>query len=140
MMNDLVGIIRTEEEMKQALDRLETLKERARKISVRGDRTFNPGWHLTLDLSNMLIVSECIARSALERQESRGGHTRDDFPAMTAEWRQVNLVCRPEGDGVVVDRQPLPAMPLELLSLFDRDELSKYMTDKELESLPEVSA
>ena len=95
-MNDLVGIIRTADEIQEALDRLEKLKERAKRISVQGDRQFNPGWHLALDLSNMLIVSECVARAALAREESRGGHTRDDFPAMSNEWRQVNLICRPE--------------------------------------------
>src|SRR4029078_9750097 len=78
MMNDLVGIIRTKEEVEEALGRLEEIKARAKKISVQGDKVFNPGWHLALDLPNMLIVSECIARSALIREESRGGHTRDD--------------------------------------------------------------
>jgi len=135
-MNDLVGIIRKREEMEQALARLEELKARAKKITVVGDKIFNPGWHLALDLSNMLIVSECIARSALVREESRGGHTRDDFPAMSDEWRKVNLVCRPEGEGVSVVQQPLPVMPPELLALFDREELSKYMTEEELAILP----
>jgi succinate dehydrogenase / fumarate reductase flavoprotein subunit len=136
-MNDLVGIIRTAAEVEQALKRLEELKARAKKITVQGDTVFNPGWHLALDLPNMLTVSECIARSALIREESRGGHTRDDFPAMSAQWRKVNLVCRPEGEGVEVTQQPLPVMPPELLSLFDRDELNKYMTDDELAILPE---
>ena len=135
-MNELVGIIRTKEEVEQALAKLEALKARAAKMSVQGDKVFNPGWHLALDLPNMLIVSECIARSALIREESRGGHTRDDFPAMSPEWRKVNLVCRPSGDGVDVTQQPLPVMPPELLSLFDRDELNKYMTDEELAILP----
>ena len=136
-MNDLVGIIRTKDEMEEALKKLDDLKTRAAKVGVRGDKVFNPGWHLALDLPNMLIVSECIARSALMREESRGGHTRDDFPAMSSDWRKVNLVCRPIGDGVEVTRQPLPVMPPELLALFDRDELSKYMTDEELTILPE---
>jgi succinate dehydrogenase / fumarate reductase flavoprotein subunit len=136
-MNDLVGIIRKREEMEQALARLEELKARAKRISVVGDKVFNPGWHLTLDLNSMLIVSECIARSALIREESRGGHTRDDFPVMNDEWRKVNLVCRPDGEGVAVEKQPLPVMPPELLSLFDREELSKYMTADELAILPE---
>ena len=140
MMNDLVGIIRTKAEVEQALERLEELKARAKRITVQGDKIFNPGWHLALDLPNMLIVSECIARAALIREESRGGHTRDDFPAMSADWRQVNLVCRPSGEGVEVTRQPLPVMPPELLSLFDRDELSKYMTEDELVILPEEKA
>jgi succinate dehydrogenase / fumarate reductase flavoprotein subunit len=139
-MNDLVGIIRKREEMEQALARIEELKSRAKRISVVGDKVFNPGWHLTLDLDSMLIVSECIARSALMREESRGGHTRDDFPTMNDEWRKVNLVCRPDGDGVAVEKQPLPVMPPELLALFDRDELSKYMTAAELAILPEGNA
>jgi succinate dehydrogenase / fumarate reductase, flavoprotein subunit len=139
-MNDLVGIIRNREEMEQALARLEELKARAKRISVVGDKVFNPGWHLTLDLDSMLIVSECIARSALIREESRGGHTRDDFPVMSDEWRKINLICRVDGDGIAVDRQPLPVMPPELLSLFDRDELSKYMTAEELAILPEGNA
>ncbi|HEX6935074.1 MAG TPA: fumarate reductase/succinate dehydrogenase flavoprotein subunit [Actinomycetes bacterium] len=136
-MNDLVGIIRRADEVEQALKKLEELKARARKVTVQGDKVFNPGWHLALDLPNMLIVSECIARAALVREESRGGHTRDDFPAMNSEWRKVNLVCRPDGEGVEVTRQPLPVMPPELLSLFDREELNKYMTDEELAILPE---
>jgi succinate dehydrogenase / fumarate reductase flavoprotein subunit len=139
-MNDLVGIIRTREEVEEALSRLEELKSRAKRISVVGDKVFNPGWHLALDLDNMLIVSECIARSALIREESRGGHTRDDFPKMSDEWRKVNLVCRPEGDAVAVVKQPLPVMPPELLGLFEREELSKYMTEEELAILPEGNA
>jgi succinate dehydrogenase / fumarate reductase, flavoprotein subunit len=139
-MNDLVGIIRKREEMEQALATLEELKARAKRISVVGDKVFNPGWHLTLDLGSMLIVSECIARSALIREESRGGHTRDDFPTMNDEWRKVNLICRPDGEGVAVVKQPLPVMPPELLSLFDRDELTKYMTAEELAILPEGNA
>jgi succinate dehydrogenase / fumarate reductase flavoprotein subunit len=139
-MNDLVGIIRKREEMEEALARLEELKSRAKRISVAGDKIFNPGWHLAIDLSNMLIVSECVARAALIREESRGGHTRDDFPQMSPDWRKVNLVCRIDNDGVRVDKQPLPEMPPELLGLFDRDELSKYMTDEELAILPEGNA
>jgi succinate dehydrogenase / fumarate reductase flavoprotein subunit len=136
-MNDLVGIIRTKDEVEQALTELDKLKARAKKVTVQGDKVFNPGWHLALDLPNMLVVSECVARAALIREESRGGHTRDDFPEMSPQWRKVNLVCRPDGDGVEVTRQPLPVMPPELLSLFDREELAKYMTDEELAILPE---
>ena len=136
-MNDLVGIIRRADEVEDALRRLAQLKERARGVTVEGHRQFNPGWHLALDLSNMLLVSECVARAALGREESRGGHTRDDFPAMDAQWRRVNLVCRTEGAGVTVNRQPLPAMPTELLTLFEPSELKKYLTDDELTVLPE---
>ncbi len=92
-MNDLVGIIRKAEEVQQALDKLAELKVRAGNVAVEGRREFNPGWHLALDLRNMLLVSECVARAALMRTESRGGHTRDDFPGMDAQWRNRLLVC-----------------------------------------------
>src|SRR6185312_716782 len=127
-MNDLVGIIRKEEEMREALAKLEELKSRSEKLSVEGTRAFNPGWHLALDLRNMLAVSECVARAALLRQESRGGHTRDDFPKMDAHWRGRNLICSVEGDGILVEEQPMPAMRGDLLALFERDELAKYLT------------
>ncbi len=135
-MNDLVGIIRRAGEIKQALATLEELKERALKVGVTGDRHFNPGWHLALDLRNMLAVSECVARAALLREESRGGHTREDFPAMDAEWRKVNLICSAVGNGIEVTKQPLPAMRSDLLDLFQRDELAKYLTKTELPPEP----
>ena len=131
-MNDLVGLIRTADEMSEALKRLEELKDRVAKVSVEGDRQFNPGWHLALDLRNMLLVSECVARAALLREESRGGHTRDDFPKMSADWRKVNLVCSLDGDRVTLKRQPMAPMRADLLALFERDELAKYYTDAEL--------
>jgi succinate dehydrogenase / fumarate reductase flavoprotein subunit len=131
-MNDLVGIIRTESEMVEALARLEGFKERVRNAGVSGGRAFNPGWHLALDLKNMLLVAESVAKAALERQESRGGHTRDDFPGMSTEWRQINIVCRADGDGVEIHRQPLAPMREDLLELFDVHELEKYLTEAEL--------
>jgi succinate dehydrogenase / fumarate reductase flavoprotein subunit len=131
-MNDLVGIIRTESEMLEALERLDDLKARAAKAKVTGGRAFNPGWHLAIDLRNMLLVAESVARAALERQESRGGHTRDDYPVMSPEWRQVNIVCRAEGDGVAIERQPIAPMREDLLALFEVSELSKYLTEAEL--------
>jgi succinate dehydrogenase / fumarate reductase flavoprotein subunit len=131
-MNDLVGIIRNADELKAALDTLETLKERAGHVGVAGGREFNPGWHLALDLRNMLLVSECIAKAALLREESRGGHTRDDFPEMSPEWRKVNLVCSAAGDGASVEKQPMTPMREDLLALFQRDELAKYLTAEEL--------
>jgi succinate dehydrogenase / fumarate reductase, flavoprotein subunit len=131
-MNDLVGIIRRAEEIRDALKRLDDFKERSEHLSVEGHRQFNPGWHLALDLRNMLLVSECVARAALEREESRGGHTRDDFPEMSPDWRKVNLVCAVDGDHVTVQRQPLPEMPTEMLRLFDVSELKKYLTTAEL--------
>jgi succinate dehydrogenase / fumarate reductase flavoprotein subunit len=118
-MHDLVGIIRTRAEMERALERIDELKKRVADLSVEGHRQYNPGWHLALDLPHMLLVSECIARSALEREESRGGHTRDDFPAADPEWAKVNVICTlaPEG-GVVVTRQSLPQLPPELAEIF----------------------
>jgi succinate dehydrogenase / fumarate reductase flavoprotein subunit len=136
-MNDLVGIIRRGDEMAEALERLAKIKERAAYLSVEGHQQFNPGWHLALDLRNMLAVAECVARAALTRQESRGGHTRDDYPTMRSEWRKVNLICSAKGDQIDVAEQPMPVMPVELMSLFERSELEKYFTDEELAVLPE---
>jgi succinate dehydrogenase / fumarate reductase flavoprotein subunit len=119
-MHDLVGIIRTAPEMEQALERIAALKERVANLSVEGHRQYNPGWHLALDLPHMLVVSECIARAALAREESRGGHTRDDFPATDAEWATTNLICSRVPDGsVALTRQPLPRMPSELAEIFE---------------------
>ncbi|MDI6911763.1 fumarate reductase/succinate dehydrogenase flavoprotein subunit [Nocardioides sp.] len=120
-MNDLVGIIRTRPELERSLEELRRLRERARRMTVEGHRQYNPGWHLALDLRNMLLVSECIARAALEREESRGGHTRDDFPGPSPEWGAKNLVLRLAADGSAVDlaHQPLPVMPDELKKFFE---------------------
>ncbi len=135
-MNDLVGIIRRESEMIEALQRLSKLEARERDVVVEGHRQFNPGWHLALDLRNMLLVSRCIAMAALERTESRGGHTREDHPDMDARWRDVNLVCRFDDKGeVVLQREMLPAIRPELLALFERSELTKYLTEDELSRL-----
>jgi succinate dehydrogenase flavoprotein subunit len=118
-MQKLVGIIRRADELRQALDEIAVLKQRAAKLSVEGHRQYNPGWHLALDLQNMLRVSECIAKAALERTESRGGHTRDDYPATDPEWGTKNIVLT-EADGVITSRQqPLPVMPGELKQLFE---------------------
>ncbi|MGW0935182.1 fumarate reductase/succinate dehydrogenase flavoprotein subunit [Streptomyces sp. NPDC002666] len=137
-MNDLVGIIRRAPEMERALEKLAGLRERAERAGVEGHRQFNPGWHLSLDLRNMLLVSECIARAALERTESRGGHTREDCPAMERSWRPVNLLCRPVDEpGATSGRIDLvrkatdPIRP-DLLSLFEKEELVKYLADEEL--------
>ncbi|PRY30373.1 fumarate reductase/succinate dehydrogenase flavoprotein subunit [Umezawaea tangerina] len=134
-MNDLVGIIRKAEEIEQALERLEGLKARARTLTVEGHRQFNPGWHLALDLRNMLVVSECVAKAALLRTESRGGHTRDDYPGMDPEWRRKLLVCRTTGPSEV-DVEVKAQIPIreDLLELFDRGELEKYLTGDELGS------
>ena len=132
-MNDLVGIIRRGPEMEDAIGRLAALEERAHLLSAPGDRVYNPGWHLALALPNMILVSRAITAAALEREESRGGHTRDDFPAMSAEWRRVNLEVRADrADRVALSRRPVADIPAELLALFEREELSKYLTEAEL--------
>ncbi len=136
VMGDLVGIIRTGDEMRTALVRLVELRERTAKLTVTGGREYNPGWHLALDLQHQLLVSECIAKSALDREESRGGHTRDDFQGMDPNWRRINLICRLGSDGVDVVKQELPWMPDELITLFEVSELSKYMTQVELSQVP----
>ena len=135
-MSDLVGIIRREDEIKSALAELEKLRARAAHVSAEGGSAYNPGWHLALDLRNIMLIADCVAQAALERQESRGGHTRDDFPGMNPEWRKVNLICTLDGDRVTLTRQPLPAMRDDLIALFDVAELKKYMTEEELAGLP----
>ncbi|ABK53637.1 succinate dehydrogenase subunit A [Acidothermus cellulolyticus 11B] len=120
-MHSLVGIIRVADEMKQALEKIAEYRERLARVSVEGNRQYNPGWHLALDLRNMLMVSESIARAALERKESRGGHTRDDYPASDPEWGKRNVCCRWAGDHVEVYQQPLPEMPDELKKLFEEN-------------------
>jgi succinate dehydrogenase / fumarate reductase flavoprotein subunit len=142
-MNDLVGIIRREEEVKDALAELEKLRERAASVSVMGGRAYNPGWHLAQDLRNMLLVSDCVAQAALERHESRGGHTREDYPEMSPTWRKVNLILALNGDGeerAHMVHQPLDPMRVDLLSLFEVSELKKYLTAEELTVLPAGAA
>jgi succinate dehydrogenase / fumarate reductase, flavoprotein subunit len=131
-MSDLVGIIRKEDEIKTALAELEKLRARAANVSAEGGPAYNPGWHLALDLRNIMLIADCVAQAALERQESRGGHTRDDFPEMSAEWRKVSLVATLDGDRVSIRRQPMAPMREDLLALFDRSELTKYYTEAEL--------
>ncbi|HSE72457.1 MAG TPA: fumarate reductase/succinate dehydrogenase flavoprotein subunit [Nocardioidaceae bacterium] len=119
VMQRLVGIIRKHEELAEALVEIEQLKQRAKRLTVEGHRQYNPGWHLALDLSNMLLVSECIAKAALERTESRGGHTRDDYPGPDPEWGAKNLVLTLAGESVELRHQPLPVMPNDLKTLFE---------------------
>jgi succinate dehydrogenase / fumarate reductase flavoprotein subunit len=135
MMNDLVGIIRVGAEMREAIEKLELMKERAKHVSVSGDTKFNPGWHIALDLMNMLLVSEAVAKSAMEREESRGGHTRDDFPTMDPKWRAIHVITSWDGSKVSTERQTLPPLPKELAELFDGEELKKYLLPDELAQL-----
>jgi succinate dehydrogenase / fumarate reductase flavoprotein subunit len=138
-MNDLVGLIRREPEMTTALTELDKLRQRAAQVSAEGGTGYNPGWHLALDLRNMLLVAECVALAALERQESRGGHTRDDYPEMSPEWRKINLICSMSGDHVALTRQPVVPLRPDLMALFDRAELKKYLTEKELPAPEDVA-
>ncbi len=120
MMQDLVGIVRRESELYEAMEKLTVLKKHAQKVSVEGNREFNPGWHTSLDLRNLLTVSEAITRSALERKESRGAHFREDHPNKSAEYAKFNLIIRKKADGsMTIDRQPIPEMPQELKKIIE---------------------
>ncbi len=130
--NDLVGIIRTKKELEQSLEKLGEFRKRIKNVSVTGGREFNPGFHLALDLENMLLVSEAMARSALVREESRGGHTREDFPKMDSKWRQVNNATSVDGDSIKCEQIKAKLLPDELSGLFEKSELSKYFTEEEL--------
>jgi len=130
--HNLVGIIRTRAELVEAIEKIADIRKRSANISVTGDRMFNPGFHLAFDLDNMLLVAESTAKSALLREESRGGHTRDDFPGMNPTWRQVNHISSFDGTQVNIKAQSLPVLPKELFDLFDVHELEKYMTPQEI--------
>jgi len=117
MMQKKVGIIRREAELSEALEELKTLRKSAAKVQVSGNVQYNPGWHLALDLSNMLDISEAVARAALTRAESRGAHTRADYPDSDPEWGKVNLAIRKKGDTIEVEKIPLPEIPPELKAL-----------------------
>jgi succinate dehydrogenase / fumarate reductase, flavoprotein subunit len=120
MMQDLVGIVRTESEMQAALGELDTLRTRATVVGCNGNREYNNGWHTSLDLDNLLIVSEAIARSAIERKESRGGHFREDYPKQDPSFSTVNVTVRRGADGrMEVTRIPLPPLPPELKQIIE---------------------
>jgi succinate dehydrogenase / fumarate reductase flavoprotein subunit len=118
-MQNLVGIIRTESDLAKALDELQTLKQRAQNTSVAGSRRYNPGWHMAIDLHAMITVSECCAKAALERRESRGGHTREDYPETSSEFAKVNIACSYGADGIEIRQEPLPEMPDELKKIIE---------------------
>ena len=130
--HNLVGIIRTGAELKDAIEKIAEIRKRSANVAVAGGRKFNPGFHLAFDLDNMLLVAESTAKSAISREESRGGHTRDDFPGMDSAWRQHNHISSFDGNQVNVRKQTLPFMPKELFDLFEVDELKKYMTPEEI--------
>jgi len=126
LMQDKVGIWRTREDLEGGLKEILQLKERAAKAGISGPRTYNPGWHLCRDLLHMLDVAEAVARSALERCESRGAHTRDDYPDPIDEpWGKVNIVVFQEDGEMRLRREPVPEMPEELAQLFE-EEVAKH--------------
>jgi succinate dehydrogenase / fumarate reductase, flavoprotein subunit len=120
VMQDLVGIVRQESEMQQALDRIRELKSRSEQVSVDGNREYNAGWHTALDLHNLLTISEIITRAALERKESRGAHFRDDFPAKDDQFGKFNIVARkgPKGE-VQLTRESIPPMGEDLRQIIE---------------------
>jgi succinate dehydrogenase / fumarate reductase flavoprotein subunit len=119
-MQDLVGIVRTESEMKRALEEIGGLRERANHVSVQGNREYNNGWHTALDLSNLLTVCEAVTRAALEREESRGAHFREDRPSKSAELGKINVVIRKGRNGEMqVARVPVPEMPPDLKQVIE---------------------
>jgi len=120
-MQELVGIIRRRDELEEALVRLERLRVRAARARVTGSRVYNPGWHLALDLDNLIGVSEAVTRSALVREESRGGHTREDFPKTDAEWGTKNVVIRKRDGRLVLTTEPIAKVPAELRALLGED-------------------
>ena len=119
MMQKLVGIVRLEDEMKEALDGLHKLNERAAKASVIGNVDFNPGWHTALDLRNLLTVSEAITRSAIERKESRGGQFRDDYPNKDPEFAKFNVAVKEVDGQMRISHEPILEMPMELKQIIE---------------------
>jgi succinate dehydrogenase / fumarate reductase flavoprotein subunit len=119
-MQSLVGIVRTESEMREAVDRIAAFRQRAAAVGVGGHREFHAGWHTSIDLQNLLDVSEAIAKSAIERKESRGGHFREDYPDKVAEFGKVNISVRRGADGSAqVSRVPIPEMPADLKKVIE---------------------
>jgi succinate dehydrogenase / fumarate reductase flavoprotein subunit len=118
-MQSLVGIFRTEGDLKKGIEALQQLRAEAKTMRVDGSRAFNPGWHLARDLQNMLVISEAVARCALQRKESRGAHARLDYPNLDPQLGTVNSVVTLDGEEARVSQSPLPKMPDELRSLFE---------------------
>jgi succinate dehydrogenase / fumarate reductase flavoprotein subunit len=119
-MQDLVGIVRVESEMQQALDAIKQLRVRAERAGITGNREYNNGWHTAIDIGNMVIVSEAITRAALLRKESRGAQFREDFPSKDSEWGKYNIVVRRGADGEMqVERRALKPMPDKLKTIIE---------------------
>ena len=118
-MQRLVGIVRVEDEMKEALTGLKKLGERTARSSVTGNIDFNPGWHTALDLRNLLTISEAITRSAIERRESRGGQFREDYPEKDPEYAKFNIAVKEVNGEMQISHVPLPEMPTELKQVIE---------------------
>jgi succinate dehydrogenase / fumarate reductase, flavoprotein subunit len=119
-MQDLVGIVRNENEMRQALGRIDDFKTQAENAAVAGNREYNPGWHTALDLKNLLTVSGAITRAALERKESRGAQFREDYPQKDDAFGKVNTILSRAPDGSMQIRlEPLPEMPQYLKQVIE---------------------
>jgi succinate dehydrogenase / fumarate reductase flavoprotein subunit len=116
-MHDLVGIFRNAEDLKRGVSEIEKLKDRLARVRVEGSRLFNPGWHLARDLKSMLTVSEAVARSALTRPESRGAHSRTDYPKTDPAWGRQNTIVSREGEAMNLSQKPIPEMPADLAAL-----------------------
>jgi succinate dehydrogenase / fumarate reductase flavoprotein subunit len=119
LMQNYVGIMRTEQDLKHAIEALQSLRQEAATVRVSGSRLYNPGWHLAYDLKTMINTSEATARCALQRTESRGAHTRLDHPATDPEWGKVNSTVAKDGDQMRIGTSPLPQMPEDLRMLFE---------------------
>ena len=120
MMQRLVGIVRLEDEMQQALHEIAKLKEQSRHVAIYGNREYNGGWHTALDLPNLMTVSEAIARAAIERKESRGAHFRDDYPDKSEECAKFNIIIRQGADGgMQVTREPIPELRNDLKQVIE---------------------
>jgi len=129
--NDLVGIIRIKHELEESLVKIAELRKRAANSKVEGGKSFNPGFHLALDLENMLLVSNLLLE-ARYNAKSLVVDTREDFPKMDPNWRQVNSITTWDGTAMKIIKEPLPSIPKELAELFDIEELKKYLTEAEL--------
>jgi len=114
MMGAYVGIARKEDDLRTALAELEKLRARAARVAVEGNRQYNPGWNTAIDLKNLLTVSEAVTRAALERRESRGAHTRVEYPDSDQHFGTVNVIVRRQGDRMTVVQEPIPPLPDEL--------------------------
>jgi succinate dehydrogenase / fumarate reductase flavoprotein subunit len=114
VMETHAGIVRTGEELEKGIQKLEKIRKKLPNLHSKGDRQYNPGWHLCLDLHNMVITSLALAKAALERNESRGAHTRLDYPDYDEDLGKVNMIIRPSPDGLTVIKSPMSKMPDDL--------------------------